>query len=65
MGEDFASESDLIEASTDPLQRNMSAASDQAYSAGIEEAYKPRGFFGSFGFLLAEQSGNWPWYLLL
>ncbi|PMD39974.1 hypothetical protein L207DRAFT_428418 [Hyaloscypha variabilis F] len=65
MGEDFASESDLIEASTDPLQRNMSAASDQAYSADIEEAYKPRGFFGSFGFLLAEQSGNWPWYLLL
>jgi len=65
MGDDFAGESDLIEASTEPLQRNMSSASDKANPADVEESYNPRGFFGSFGFLLAEQTGNWPWYLLL
>jgi ATP-binding cassette, subfamily B (MDR/TAP), member 1 len=65
MGEDFAGESDLIESSIEPLQRNMSSASGEANAADVEVAYKPKGFFGSFGFLLAEQTGNWPWYLLL
>lgn len=64
MGEDFAEESDLIESTIEPLHRNMSSASDVNY-AEAEEAYVPKGFFGSFGFLLAEQTGNWPWYLLL
>ena len=65
MGEDFAGESDLIESATEPLHRNMSSASGEASSADEEVAYKPKGFFGSFGFLLVEQTGNWPWYLLL
>jgi len=64
MGDDFAGESDLIESSTEPLQRNMSAASEEAKAANVV-AWKPRGFFGSFGFLLVEQTGNWLWYLLL
>jgi ABC-type multidrug transport system fused ATPase/permease subunit len=65
MGDDFAGESDLIESTTEPLQRNMSSASGEAKAADVEVAYERRGFFGSFGVLLAEQTGNWVWYLLL
>lgn len=65
MGDDFAGESDLIESTTEPLQRIMSSASGEAKAADVEVAWKRRGFFGSFGLLLAEQTGNWVWYLLL
>jgi hypothetical protein len=66
MGDDFAGESDLIENSTEPLHREVSGVrSGEATAAGVAEAWKPKSFFGSFLFLLYEQTGNWAWYLLL
>jgi ABC-type multidrug transport system ATPase subunit len=65
MGDDFAGESDLIESSTEPLHRGVSALSGEATAAGVAETWKPKSFFGSFVFLLYEQTGNWAWYLLL
>ena len=65
MGDDFAGESDLIESSTEPLHRGVSALSGEGTAAGVAEAWKPKSFFGSFVFLLYEQTGNWAWYLLL
>jgi ATP-binding cassette subfamily B (MDR/TAP) protein 1 len=64
MGEGFQEESDLIESSTVPLARGMSAASGEAKITD-EIAWKPKSFVHSFGLLLVEQTGHWPWYLLL
>jgi ATP-binding cassette subfamily B (MDR/TAP) protein 1 len=64
MGDGFQEESDLIESSTVPLARGMSAASGETKIAD-EVAWKPKSFVYSFGLLLAEQTGHWPWYLLL
>jgi ATP-binding cassette, subfamily B (MDR/TAP), member 1 len=63
--DDFAGESELIESSTEPLHRGVSAASGETTAADVVEVWKPKSFFGSFGFLLYEQMENWPWYLLL
>ena len=64
MGDGFQEESDLIESSTVPLARGMSAASGEA-NITDEIAWKPKSFVHSFGLLLVEQTGHWPWYLLL
>jgi len=65
MGADFEGESDLIESATEPLQRNMSAASGQSKEIEAQAAYKPKSFFTSFGLFMTEQIVHWPWYLLL
>ncbi|TVY82673.1 ABC transporter BEA3 [Lachnellula suecica] len=66
MGDEFADESDLIESSNQEheLVREMSTASG---TKPVEEevVWKNKGFFTSFGLLMAEQSIHWPWYFLL
>jgi len=66
MGEAFADETDLIESSRmeHELVREMSGASETK-QAEEEVAWKNKGFFASFGLLMAEQTAHWPWYLLL
>jgi ABC-type multidrug transport system fused ATPase/permease subunit len=64
MGDGFQEESDLIESSTVPLARGLSAASGEA-KTNDEVAWKPKSFAHSFGLLLFEQTGHWPWYLML
>lgn len=63
MGEDFAGESNLDEVTADTLERIMSTKSD--HKTETEAVYKRKGFFGSFGLLLREQTGLWLWYLVL
>lgn len=66
MGEAFADESDLIEiAKTGTLDRSMSAASGGAAASEEEAPWKTKGLINSFGRLLLEQGGQWPWYMLL
>jgi ATP-binding cassette subfamily B (MDR/TAP) protein 1 len=66
MGEEFAAESDLIEElSTDPLVRATSTASGVAKAEEVESDWEPKGFFGSFGLLMREQTVLWKWYLIL
>ena len=65
MGDDFAGESDLNEDSVDNMQRLLSTGDKAPNMTEVGEVYKPRGFFGSFGLLLREQTQLWPWYLLL
>lgn len=66
MGDAFADETDLIESSKmeHELVREMSTA-----SGGKDEIpdvkWKNKGFFTSFGLLMAEQTVNWPAYLVL
>ena len=66
MGEAFADETDLIESSKmeHELVREMSAASGTK-TAEEKAVWKNKGFFASFGLLMAEQTTQWPWYLLL
>ena len=66
MGEAFADETDLIESSKvgHELIREMSGGSETK-QAEEEVVWKNKGFFSSFGLLMAEQTGQWPWYLLL
>ncbi|CAG8952578.1 hypothetical protein HYFRA_00009684 [Hymenoscyphus fraxineus] len=64
MGEHFSDENDLTEAyeTDNTLKKEMSSASVQ-----LEEnvAWKPKGFFNSFGLLIREQSQRWLWYVVL
>ncbi|TVY41689.1 ABC transporter [Lachnellula occidentalis] len=66
MGETFADETNLIESSKmeHELVREMSAASGMS-DAEEKVVWKNKGFFSSFGLLMAEQTTHWPWYLLL
>ncbi len=65
MGDDFAGESNLDETSADTLQRILSTGSGNAKSVEAGTVWKPKGFFGSFGLLMREQTKLWPWYLAL
>lgn len=65
IGEDFAGESNLDEDSADAIQRVLSTKSEKDEDVEAEIKFKPRGFFGSFGLLLREQTKLWPWYLIL
>ncbi|KUJ22548.1 P-loop containing nucleoside triphosphate hydrolase protein [Mollisia scopiformis] len=65
MGDDFAGESDLNEDSVDNIQRILSTASGKDKHIEVTTTYKPKGFLGSFGLLLREQTRLWPWYLVL
>ncbi|TVY22546.1 ABC transporter [Lachnellula hyalina] len=66
MGETFADETDLIESTKmeHELVREMSAASGMK-DAEEKVIWKNKGFFASFGLLMAEQTTHWPWYLIL
>lgn len=65
IGDDFAGESNLDEDAADTLQKILSTKSGHDREIEAEAKYKPRGFFGSFGLLLREQTKLWPWYLIL
>jgi len=66
MGETFADETDLVESAKleHELVREMSAASGTKH-AEEAVAWKNKGFFASFGLLMAEQTKRWPWYVIL
>ncbi|CZR50859.1 probable leptomycin B resistance protein pmd1 [Phialocephala subalpina] len=65
IGEDFAGESNLDEDSAEAIQKVLSTGSGKDKDVEIDVAFKPKGFFGSFGLLLREQTKLWPWYLIL
>ncbi|RDL36738.1 putative leptomycin B resistance protein pmd1 [Venustampulla echinocandica] len=66
MGETFEDESDLTEDSKpgEVLERTMTAGS-AARTAEEEVVWKDKPFLASFATLMAEQTGRWPWYLIL
>jgi len=53
-------EADRIQ-SSNPLARVQSEGSGKANDMEVEEPYKPKSFFGSFGRLMYEQRGQWQW----
>lgn len=65
MGEGFADESDLVEGTKVTLEQVFSNASGDPNLSPTEMAWKPKGFFQSFGLLVWEQRSNWIWYTLL
>lgn len=65
MGEGFADESDLVEGTNVALEQVFSNASGDPNLMATEIAWKPKGFFQSFGLLIWEQRSNWKWYTLL
>jgi ATP-binding cassette subfamily B (MDR/TAP) protein 1 len=65
MGESFADESDLIEHTNLPLEQVFSNSGGDPNANVAETAWKPKGFFTSFGLLLWEQRSHWIWYSLM
>jgi hypothetical protein len=66
MGDSFADETDLVEDdSKTSLARALTNASGEANINAAEVAWKPKGFFTSFGLLLWEQRSHKLWYSLL
>lgn len=69
--EDVPSFSDLSEKKsmqfTDSEESASGDSTDTTTSAPRKAVVqqKPRGLIGSFGLLLREQKGHWPWYILL
>lgn len=53
-------EADRIQ-SSNPLARVQSEGSGQANDIEVQEPYKPKSFFGSFGLLMYEQRSQWQW----
>lgn len=64
MGEQFSDENELTEATDvdNALKKEMTSSSVKQEEA---VAWKPKGFFNSFGLLMREQKQLWPWYLVL
>jgi ATP-binding cassette subfamily B (MDR/TAP) protein 1 len=66
MDETFPEEADRIQdTGADSLVRVLSTGSGIASVADVQEAYKRKSFFTSFGRLMYEQRQQWPWYVIL
>jgi ATP-binding cassette subfamily B (MDR/TAP) protein 1 len=53
-------EADRIQ-SSNPLTQAQNEVIEAAYDMKVEESYKPKSFFGSFGLLMYEQRTQWQW----